>query len=451
MNALRIGVCLGLFLLLTSITDVSAADTHWKAGVAETKITPEQPMWMAGYASRNKPSEGVAQDLFAKALALEDSGGNRLIIVTLDLIGVPRALRKNLEKRTAEVLGLKPESLLINASHTHCGPELRVGRAPADKESASGNYAGALEDKLFTLVGQAWSNRAPANLAYSHARAGFGMNRRLPSPTGYRNSPNPEGPVDTDVPVLMVKGADNKFRAVLFGYACHNTTLSFYQFCGDYAGFAQEYLQKDNPGVIALFMLGCGGDQNPYPRGTIDLAQKHGRTLATAVESAISVSQPRVINGPLRMAYTEIELPYDTHPTKAEFEARLQSKDKYEASHAQRMLDRLAKGESLAKSYPYPIQVVRFGGELVLVALGGEVVVDFSLRLKWDLAGPAVWVAGYSNDVMAYIPSRRVWTEGGYEAGGAMRFSSSHPTRWAGSVEELIVKQVHELAQRLQR
>lgn len=84
------------------------------------------------------------------------------------------------------------------------------------------------------------------------------------------------------------------------------------------------------------------------------------------------------------------------------------------------------------------------------MAMGGEVVVDYSLRLKKELAGPAVWVAGYSNDVMGYIPSRRVLEEGGYEAGGAMLYSPTHPGPWAPALEEQIVGTIHELHRRLQ-
>ncbi len=431
------------------------AASPWKAGVASVAVTPETNMWMAGYASRTKPSEGKSQDLFAKALALEDEQGARLVIVTLDLIGVPRTLRLGLAARVKADYGLPPEGLLLNASHTHSGPEFRVGRAPADddefKPSMLGErYGRQLEEKLFTLIGEALKSSAPARLAYSHARCGFAMNRRLPVANGWRNSPNPDGPVDHDVPVLSVFGADGKLRAVFFGYACHNTTLSFYKFCGDYAGFAQEYLQAGHAGVTALFLNGCSGDQNPYPRGTLDLAQRHGRTLATAVEAALNVAAPRTVKGPLRSTFAEVVLDYSPLPSRTELQERLKSKDKNSASYAQRILTKLEAGETLPTSYPYPVQVVHFGDGLVLVALGGEVVVDYSLRLKKELAGKAaVWIAGYSNDVMAYIPSRRVREEGGYEGVEAILRSPTHPGPWAPGLEEKIVGTVHELNQRL--
>ncbi len=269
------------------------------------------------------------------------------------------------------------------------------------------------------------------------------MNRRLLLDGTYHNSPNPEGPVDHDVPVLRVTGADGTERAILFGYACHNTTLAFYQWCGDYAGYAQEYLEAAHPAAVALFVEGCGGDQNPYPRGKIELAQYHGRDLATAVEAALTAtSQP--VSGPLREKFADVEIAFAHLPERAELEEQLKSPDKLTASHARQLLDRLDQEKTLPAGYPFPVQIVRFGDGLTFVGLAGETVVDYSLRLKRELAGPPVWIAGYCNDVMAYIPSRRVLEEGGYEAGDAMKYSRL-PGPWASTTEERIIGEVHAL------
>ncbi|MSU44336.1 MAG: hypothetical protein EXS22_09950 [Pedosphaera sp.] len=439
----------GVWLHAGAAPAVTPAPT-WKAGVASVVITPHTNMWMSGYASRTNVSDGKFHDLHAKALALEDAQGARLVVVTLDLIGVPRALRLALEKRAQDSWKLPPDQLLLNASHTHSGPEFRVGRVPGWPDfkptALSEQYGVDLEEKLVKLIGAALTNRAPAHVGFSRARCGFAMNRRLPTPTGFDGGPYPEGPVDQDVPILRVDDAEGKTRAVLFGYACHNTTLALYKFCGDYAGFAQQYLEADHPGMTALFLAGCGGDQNPYPRGTVDLAQRHGRTLATAVEAAL-MPKPKPLNAPLRAAYATVEIDYAPPPSREEFQRRTTSKDRYEVQHAKHMLARIEKEGALPKSYPCPVQVVRFGSDLTLIAIGGETVVDYSLRLKKELAntGAPVWVAGYSNDVMGYIPSLRVLREGGYEAGGAMRYSATHPGPWSDTVEERIIAKIHQL------
>lgn len=418
-------------------------------------------MWMAGYASRVNPSEGVEQDLFAKALALEDSGGGRFVVLTMDLIGIPAGLRQAVETALQEKQGLAPERLLMNCSHTHCGPEFRVGKSLYLEVMDHGNadsaeYGEWLAQKLTALAAEALAKLEPAQLAVTHARCGFAMNRRLPTRLGLKNSPHPEGPVDHYVPVLEVKGAQGPLLAVMFGYACHNTTLSFQKICGDYAGYAQEYLEAAHPGAVALFVMGCGGDQNPYPRGTLDLAKQHGRTLANAVETGLSVAVKRPVSGPVQAALARVDLPFAPPPTKEALAVQAATASKWEAAHAKLLLTRLAEEGSLPKSYPYPIQVVRLGPGFTIVALGGEVVVDYALRLQRELAAPleprgkpdTIWVAGYSNDVMGYIPSLRVLKEGGYEAGGAMTYTA-HPGSWAETVEEQIIDKVHELHRKL--
>jgi hypothetical protein len=369
--------------------------------------------------------------------------------VTLDLIGVPRTLHDLLSARLQQARQLPPEGLLINASHTHCGPSFRVnGKAgdlpEAGSPSEAEKYGTALAEKLFQLAGEALDHLEPAKLTYHHARCGFAMNRRLPVDGGFKNSPFPEGPVDQSVPVLRVTAASGgEPRALLFGYACHNTTMAFYQWCGDYAGYAQEYLEAEHPGTVALFVQGCAGDQNPYPRGKIEQAQFHGRTLALAVESAITATSTPV-EGPLALAKGDVALDFAPQPTRAEFEEQAKGKDKLVASHAQKMLERLDKEGTLPKSYPYPVQVIRFGKSLTLVALGGETVVDYALRLKREVNGAPLWMAGYSNDVMTYIPSKRVLEEGGYEGVDAIKFTAL-PGPWAPTLEERIVGKVHEL------
>jgi len=433
-------------------TCVRADEVPWKAGTAVAVITPAEPMWMAGYAARNKPAEGKVQDLFAKALALEDAAGTRLVVVTTDLIGIPRDLRDAVVEQSAKRFTLPSQALLLNASHTHCGPELRADKGAiygldAARIEQTEAYWDRLVEQLVALVGEALDNLAPARLRYTHGRAGFAMNRRLPTDEGIENAPYPDGPVDHDVPVLRVETPEGALRAVLFGYACHNTTLSFYQICGDYAGYAQEYLEANHPGVTALFLAGCGGDQNPQPRGTLELAGQHGRALANGVEAALLWKRPREVHGPLRVTLDEVTLDFLPPPAREELLAQSGAENQYERRHAEVLLDELNRKGRIRSTYPYPVQVVRFADDLTLVALAGEVVVDYSLRLKRELAGPAVWIAGYSNDVFGYVPSLRVLTEGGYEGGGAMRYTTL-PGPFAPSVEERIVAKVHELVAR---
>lgn len=441
-------------LVVSSSAFVRAEElqTGWKTGVASVVITPEDSMWMAGYAARNKPSEGKVHDLRAKALALEDAQGTRLVIVAIDILGIPRELRDHLEKEATARYGLSPESLLLNASHTHCGPEINelmafVWCVPPERIEQGREYVKLLEEKLLGLVGEAIDKLAPARLAYTHGRAGFAMNRRPRTDRGFVIAPNPDGLVDHDVPVLRVEGLDGGLQAILFGYACHCTTLSFYQLCGDYAGFAQLYLEEAHPGTTALFMAGCGADQNPYPRGTLALAEQHGRALANGVEAAL-LSRTPPVNGPLRLALEEVTLSFAEPPTREQLNERAKSNNQYERRHAETLLKELDETGTIHKTYPYLVHVAQFGDDLTIVALAGEVVVGYSLRLKAELPGPRLWVAGYSNDVFGYVPTEQILGEGGYEpVVSAMYYGL--PAPFAPSVEKLIVGKVHELVNKV--
>src|SRR5579872_3815540 len=292
----------------------SLAASDYKAGIGRIVITPEKPIYMSGYGNRNHPSEGVIHDLWAKALAIEDRKGTKTVIVTTDLIGLPRSIADIVAARIQKQYGIDRAQLVLSSSHTHTGPlirhnlEIMFELGPEDSQVVT-DYAALLTEKLVTVVGAALQDLAPANLSFGNGRATFAINRRQKTPKGVIIGEDPEGPTDTDVPVLKITGADGKLRAVLFGYACHNTTLTgeFYRISGDYAGFAQIALEEANPGVTAMFIMLCGADQNPHPRSTLELAQQHGNTLAAEVNRVLGGKLARV-HGPVHGAFQVVEL-----------------------------------------------------------------------------------------------------------------------------------------------
>ncbi len=315
-------------------------------------------------------------------------------------------------------------------------------------------YTLQLEDRLVLVIGEALSRLQPARLAYARDEAGFAENRRVKF--------SPQGPVDRSVPVLRVDGADGSPLAVVFGYACHNTTLqdTFVRYHGDYAGVAQAAVERRHPGVAALFVAGCGADANPMPRGTLELVEAHGTALADAVERALPVATP--IDPALRTAYSTIDLPFAGDAARERWMRQLDVEDVYRQRHAAVMKAAIARNGRLPRTQPDPVQVWRFGppgpsvnaggreppaeSGITLVALGGEVVVDYALRLAGEYSNRRIWVAGYSNDVFGYVPSARVLREGGYEGGDAMIYYG-RPGPFSEGVEELIVGAVHRLVE----
>jgi neutral ceramidase len=305
-------------------------------------------------------------------------------------------------------------------------------------------YAQKLPDLLVAAVAAAFKDLEPCRVEWGVGRAGFAANRRQRTPTSVTIGVNPTGPVDHDVPVMRIaRASGGATKAIVFGYACHNTTLSHQKICGDYAGYAQAALEGRMPGVTALFFAGCGADSNPSPRGTFELAEKHGTALADAVAAALAAPLTE-LGGPIRAAYEEISLAFTPPPSRADLEKQLADQNIYIQRRARRLLATLDKTGAISDRYSYPVQTWRFGDGLQLVALAGEVVVDYSLRLKQELGRERTWVMGYANDFCCYIPSLRVLREGGYEGGDSMVYFGIHGP-WAPAVEEDIVTAVHRL------
>jgi hypothetical protein len=445
---LTVSACL---LAVSAAGAAAPAKPGWKAGVAVQTITPDAPMWLAGYASRTKPAEGKLTELYVKALALEDPDGGRLVLVTSDLVGLPRDLSEAVAAEVKKRTGLPRERLMLTCSHTHCGPVLRGSLSdmydmPEDEAKKIGPYTDKLQGWMVDVVVRALDGLKPAKLDCGKGTARFAVNRRKPTDKGIVNDANPDGPVDHDVPVLRVTSPDGELRAVVFGYACHNTTLQFFQWSGDYAGFAQKDLEEKHPGAVALFWAGCGGDANPLPRSKVELCEKYGRELADAVEGVLA-GDLAPIDGPAAARYATISLPFGDLPDRGQLAADLLSKQYAVRKRAERLLKTLDDGAKIDDHYRYyPVQVWRLGDEVVWVALGGEAVVDYSLRLKKELGGgrAAVWATAYANDVMAYIPSARVLKEGGYEADSSMVYYGL-PAKWSPAIEDAIVDEVKAL------
>lgn len=432
-------------LLLVSLAHhgaaaVAAADPLSPVGVARVDVTPDYPVRLSGYGNRREVNEGVQQHIFAKALAIGGDAEGPAVLVTVDNCGVPAAIRDEVVRRLAAKTKVTDERFALSSSHTHCAPML-LGvlpnlfsmDVPPEHLAATERYTRELTDKIEQVVLAALADRKPAHLGWAVGEADFAANRR----TGYSYRP-----IDHDLPVLFVTDAAGRVRAIFTSYACHCTTLQFNMIHGDWAGCAQEAMERDFPGAIALTALGCGADQNPAPRGTLELAIQHGEALAAEVKRLAPLAKP--ISTSVACRTRRIELPFDTPHTRTEWEALAQDKRAAVAYHARKNLARLDRGEVIPAGLPYFVQAWSFGDEMAMIFLSGEVVVDYSLRLKQEFDHTRLWVNGYSNDVPCYIPSRRVLDEGGYEGGGAMVYYD-RPNRFGPAVEDTLIAAVHEV------
>ncbi len=450
-----------IFVLTLSVvfaTLASADSSAWKAGVARQKITPPKPMWMAGYASRSHVATGTAHDLWAKALVLQDPSGERSVLVTLDLSGIGRVLSVEICTALQKTHSLNRSQIAISTSHTHSGPVVgRVVRSmyffDEQQEALVASYTDFLFDQIGAAVADAMAAIEPVEISFGSANTDIAVNRRnnpeaeVPA---LRESGELAGPVDHSVPVLKVSTDSGQLSAIVFGYACHATVVSRYEWSGDWPGYAQIEIEKRHPGSIAMFVAGCGADQNPLPRRTVELSEGYGRRMAAAVDNALS-GEMAAVTGPLTTEYEEIAIPFGRIPSRADLEKELNSSNKYYASRAKMLLSQLDSTGKLDDAYEhYPVQVWAIGTDACVVFLGGEVVVDYSIRLRDEFPDRNLWVASYSNDVMAYIPSERVLSEGGYEGGGAMVYFGL-PGPWAPGIEQTIVDTVQRTVHRVDR
>lgn len=446
----RVG--LAVIVLVAFATAGRAEAAGVPIGVAQVDITPGEPVRLSGYGNRRVPADGIEQKLRAKALAIGDEKtGGPAVLITVDNLGVPATMTAEVGRRLGEKAGLAPERLAVAASHTHTAPCL-TGVAPLlfgepippDHQAAIDRYTAFLTDKLTEVALAALADRKPGSLAWGEGEVGFAANRRLLKDGTWAGfGVNPNGPVQHALPVLAVKAPDGALRAVVVNYACHCTTLGgdYNRVCGDWSGYAQEAIERDHPGVVALVAVGCGADANPEPRGQLGMARQHGEALATEAKRLLA-SELVSLPVPIECKLTRIDLPFAEPPSREEFAKRAQ-KPGAEGLHARTQIARLDAGQVLPRSIPYPVQTWRFGDALAMVFLAGEVVVDYDLRLRYELAARKLWITAYANDDPCYIASKRLMPEGGYEVDGSMLFYD-RPGRLAPEAEDRIIRAVHD-------
>lgn len=433
-----------LFVLAThgnALVSFAAASnpSEYKVGLAKVDITPEGPIRLSGFYHRQTESIGVREPIYARAMAIQNADGKPAVLITVDSIGIPAAMRNEIAKRLASKKKLPNENLAICATHSHTTPMLSGVLAtmfgapvPPDQQQRIDKYTRELTDKLEQVAASALDHMKTARLQFGIGKVKFAINRRTKG-----------GPVDHELPVLQVLAPDEKILAVYVSYACHCVVLSDFKTSGDWAGYAAAEIEKKYPGAVALVSIGCGADSNPecgVKNDKAEFAQQYAREIATEVDRLFKTMLARP-NGNIECQLKNISLPLRTLPSRAEWEQRAKINGP-EGYYAKVQLAQLDAGKKLATEVKYPVQTWKFGDTLAMVFLPGEVVVDYSLRLKKELDSTRLWINAYSNDSPAYIPSERILKEGGYEGGGAMVYYNL-PGPFAPGLEDKIVATIH--------
>ncbi len=442
---MRIASKLGLAAIAIAAAQIprpTLAQSLVAAGFAREEITPEGPIRLHGYASRSLPSVGVDQPIWARALAIGDDGNGPCVLIAVDSLGVSDAIVEEVASRLKRRAGLARENLVVAATHTHSAPLLEGvapsifgADLPADQAEAVRAYTARFLDALERVALAALADRKPRAHSWGRGTANFAANRRTPG-----------GPVDHDLPLLKVAepGETGKLVGVVVAYACHCTTLdpAANLVSGDWASDAAAAIEADHPGATALVLAGCGADANPIDRPGREVARRHGRAVADEVARLVA-GPLKPLSDPPTPRLTRVALAFDTLPTPDQLRATAAAGGAAGYT-ARKWLDTIAAGGRMPVAVDYPVQSWCFGDDLAIVFLAGEVVVDYSLRLKRELDADRLWVVAYANDSPGYIPSERVLTEGGYEGGGAMVYYGQ-PTRFRPGLEDALVAAVRSI------
>src|SRR5690606_32629938 len=350
-----------------------------------------------GYGARSKSETvKIMHRLEAKALVFDGDQEDPAVFITLDLVGLSDYMTSQILEGLKEKWDRDPARVAMSASHTHGAPE--VGNIinilqyrgatfsdsllSVDELEHITQYNDQVVGAVLEAVGQAFANREPSIVAWGQGQALFAKNRRTQG-----------GPIDPAVPMMRITSPDGDLRGVLVNYACHGTTLSgaVNEIHGDWMSEAKINIEKRHPGVIAMVAIGCGGDANPNPRGSMDDMKTHGADIANQVDKLLT-AQLDTLAGVPECRITRVDLPFEKVPDTDELVQLASNDHTIKGYYARLALERVLRGDPIPSSISYPIQVWAFGDQMAMVNLAGEVVVDYSYRIKESLGAELMWV-----------------------------------------------------------
>lgn len=444
------------------------------AGVATRDITPPLGEWMGGYFHREQGCTGVREPLSLTALCMEDAKEHLVVLVGADLLGFPQVVTRQIRDELTREWPGRAFTLLLNASHTHCGPATCPSTlSPPIPRRPPEIYLRFLQESTRSAILDAWRARRPMALAWRTAEARLSMNRRLVRNGVCEFAPNPEGAIDPRVTVWSLhEKKDARASVVWFTYSCHPTTHDGYLISPDWPGHARKHLQRSlGEGVVALFTQGtCGEIRPPWTPGqpgTPAQAEAMGTQLAAVV--AASLERGTFLSEvSFRAAEGAIALPFAGWPAEEDLR-------RYEAEEVDlawcrarwpagaflaerkfapirrlwtaRMRQRRASGDG-ERPLELGVTLVEIAPGRRLLAMEGEVCFDLAEKIRQGLGAPELQILGYTNDVSAYIPSERILREGGYEGQDSQIFFGQ-PARFAAGIEERVIAGVRELDRKL--
>jgi neutral ceramidase len=408
-----------------------------RAGWSSTDITPPVGVDLCGFGNRAGPSEAVHDSLQAKAICAAD-GERSVALITADLIGLDAGTVAEIRRELAGRLGPGAPEVMIACSHTHSGPSTPCLPFLGEPDPA---YMTDLKQRLVSIAAEAWEGMTDAAVGVGQRNVAVGINRReRASDDRIVLGRNESGTTAPYVDVVQLQAADGTGCAVLFAHAAHPVTLGGdnLMISADWPGYAQRFAEEAIGGnCVALFGQGCSGNINSEPRGTFDIAEQQGRTLAAAVADAADGMD---LSSEVTVAGRSVILQLPLEPPPSAEEARLILQQAQEAlesgketdgygmrrtrqglvAWAERLLE-LAEAGADKLTQAFEVQALRIG-DVAIVGLPGEVFVEYQLRIEECSPFAHTLVLAYTNGNIGYVPTADAFPQGGYEVDTAIKY-----------------------------
>jgi hypothetical protein len=392
------------------------------AGVGCVDITPTEPVVLAGSPTPLK-STSVSTRLYVKALVLS-TGGQKLAIVTLDTLKYPVehvvTARQQIEKTT----GIPASNVIICASHTHRGPLWTY-------------YKDQLVTPITEAVAMAARDLTPCRLGTAKGRAeGVSECRRVIKDreawgrwmlvSSEREKYPAEGPADPEFNVLAVIGKDEKYKAVVYDFACHAANTRDLTVSADYPGDVQKYVQEHlGYDVPTLFLTGACGDVNPVSSAKRELfGEKLGGEIIRCLGELEAVAEPS-----LAIESREMQMPGREHPELKEADIALKWPGQLE--HYKKSFRDMQTREK--PSYQYFFTGIRIGDDFAIVTNANELFCGIGMSIKKQSPFKHTMVAEQTNGAHGYVPTAKAFEGGSYETWFGLH---SYLTTKAGEIIE---------------
>ncbi len=397
-----------------------------KIGVAKRCISTDNPdVRLAGFGNPKRVFAGMHDDLWVRALALEN-GGKTVAFVTGDVLGFESARIEELRAPIAAKTGLSVNDILFNASHTHSAPNVMRGANPKIGAYLA-EYADWFYDQVVEVLADACADLEEGTLEAGFADCyGVGINRRRMTTGRYEFAPYEAG-LRRDEAAVLRAVCGGRVKAIVAKLTCHPSTIGFDYGSADWPGVARRILEERNPGATALYLQGCCGNirvrtvQDPqnmdttvFRGGTYDDIERFGALLADAAQSVLD-GKMEPVAGAFSARKIRFDLPLQDKADRAVYAAKMEG-DSLEADANRRYFENY---DALPPALPYTLQRIDLGDTLTFVAMEGEVVAEYEYHMDGIFPERKVVTLGYSNGNPGYVCTAEMYQYGGYEPVGS--------------------------------